>query len=323
MRKRPTKWTFTCRKIDLIRDTHTRINEAKGNFIRETQQARDSSTGLAFVVCKTSAERDRILREFKGGDDECKSRRWKLYRGVHPSEINWENLDKPRTLTGIVRVFMDIAFILLFLVFITPTLFLQFIGDILTDLNMNAFLEGFLSQYITALLLLIYQSVIIPFFINTMVTLENHEVKSKQIISAYKKFTIYNIFYLFLLPAVGIAFMDLIVGLITGDKAVQRGLALGITRSGQLLLNFMIHQVFISLPLGLLNIGRLISVKLNAKKALNQYERVRAYEYGEYFWPYEYATIMTIFVILLCMSVVYPLILAIGMLYFTIRVRGM
>lgn len=218
---------------------------------------------------------------------------------------------------------MTLIFSFVFLFVITPSFFLKYIDDLLSDTEYGSFLLGFLSQYIPSVLLIVYQLVLIPFFVKIFVKFERHEVVSKEIVSSFQKFTIFFVFYLFLVPTLGLSFMNCIIQFEIGNSKFAETMSVGITSAGQYLLTFIIHQTLLSLPIDLLDPSRLILVHLRSKQAITQEQKLKAYDFEEYPWAYQYGIGYTIFMIVICMSVVYPLILVAGGIYFICRVRLM
>ena len=278
---------------------------------------------MAFLVFSSVSAKLDFEKRFKGSPDSLLSNQWKFYEAPPPSEVKWGNLSVNQKVMPYIRVTMTIVFCFLFLFLMTPSFFLKFIGDILGDVGLGAFLEGFLNQYLATILLIVYMSVILPFFIRLFVKFEKYATLSQEELSTFEKFAIFFVFYLFIIPAVGLSFMNVIIELITGKPNFSSSLTEGTTAAGQFLLMFMIHQTMISLPVKLLNPGRLIVQKLKYMRALDEEEKLKSYDYDEFPWAYEYAVCYTLFTIVACMSVVYPLILSFGIFYFFFRVRYM
>jgi hypothetical protein len=278
---------------------------------------------MALIVFSSASAKLEFEEKFKGSHDSLLSNEWKFYEAPPPSEIKWGHLSVNQKVMPYIRVAMTIVFCLLFLVFMTPSFFLKFIGEIIGGIGIGAFAEGFLNQYLATILMIVYMSVVLPFFIRLLVKFEKHATLSQEEISTFEKFAIFFVFYLFIVPAIGLSFMKLIIEFITGKPNFSSSLTEGTTTAGQFLLMFMIHQTMISLPVKLLNPGRLIVQKLKYKRALDEEEKLKSYDYDEFPWAYEYAVCYTLFTIVVCMSVVYPLILSFGILYFLFRVRYM
>lgn len=225
------------------------------------------------------------------------------------------------TVMKYVRMGLTLIFSFIFLFVVTPSFFLKYIDIILSETTYGSFLLGFLNQFLPPILMILYQLVIIPFFVKLFVKFERHVVVSKELVSSFQKFTIFFVFYLFLVPALGLSFMNTIIQFRLGNESFVEAMSVGITSAGQYLLTFIIHQTLLSLPIDLLDPGRLISVAIKSKKAITHEQKAKAYDIAEYPWAYQYAIGYTIFMIVICMSIVYPLILSAGLVYFLARVR--
>lgn len=79
-------------------------------------------------------------------------------------------------------------------------------------------------------------------------------------------------------------------------------------------------MTFLKCGADFLQIPKLIRVKYRQNKAVNDRERLLAYEAYEFRWAYEYGVSISALIIILSFSIAYPLILVFGVFFFIFRV---
>lgn len=284
-------------------------------------QAELASTGVAFIISDTYNHRNCILQKFKGKSDSLRSKRWKLKAGIHPSDINWSNLSHSKGATKLRKFFMNVLFFLIFFVFFSPTAFLKYSEEIAGESDVNKYIKNFIIMVLPSLIPLIYQKLIVRQFVERMVKYEHHLTKTKDFISSYEKYVFFLIFYLFLIPAIGLSLQGMIIEIISGEEDWRRTFGIGLASSGQFFTMFIFHQSFIGLGADLLDPARILVIKFRQREAVTEEEMLKAYEAEEYNWVWNFAQSYVIFAIVICMSVIYPLILVAGLAYFGMKVR--
>jgi hypothetical protein len=284
-------------------------------------QAELASTGIAFIISDTYNHRNYILTNFIGKSDSLHSNRWKLKAGIHPSDINWSNLSHSKGATKVRKFFMNVLFFFIFFVFFSPTAFLQYCEEIAGESDMNKYLKNFIIMVLPSLIPLIYQKLIVRHFVERMVKYEHHLTKTEDFISSYEKYVFFLIFYLFLIPAIGLSLQGMLIEIISGAEDWRRTFGIGLTSSAQFFTMFIFHEAFIGLGSDLLDPARILVIKFRQRKAVTEEEMLKAYEAEEYNWMLNFALSYVIFAIVICMSVIYPLIIVAGLVYFGMKVR--
>lgn len=84
----------------------------------------------------------------------------------------------------------------------------------------------------------------------------------------------------------------------------------------------IIHLTFLKNGSDLLQLPKLVRVKVRQLLAITEKERLIAYEAYEFRWGYEYGISITAFYIVIAFSVAYPLILVFGCIFFFMRVSS-
>lgn len=317
---RPTKrkhfWNVV--KIDLINFTQQQLDQREQEY-KLSLHLTDKSSGYGFIVCRSMSDKHVVLSHFKRVKNEYS--RWIVLKSApSPSEIQWENLNVPIQFKIAFRVLVYVVFILVFLVFMTPASFLKYFNTVLGGDDLTGFRRDLVRNYLPPLLLLLYQSVILPEFIKILVANEKHISKSKQTLSAMHKYLIFNLVYVFLVPAVGYSVLDLLIGAFSeGFQTWQVRLTESIAHTGYFFSSFIIHQTFLKSGLDLLTPLRLIQIKLTQISAVTDEEKLLAYSAPTYSWDYQFAIAVTNLTIVLSMCIIYPVILGLGVMYFFIR----
>jgi hypothetical protein len=220
----------------------------------------------------------------------------------------------------VYRLCMLSVFVVIFIVFLTPATFLNYIDALLFNLGLLDIFDYLLQNYLSTLILLIYQSVILPKFIEYLVKKEKQVDRAREMVSALRKYLIYNLVYVFLIPVAGISFAKMVQQIYNdGFSKWQVFIAESISHAGLFFTNFIIHQTFIIQGVNLLTPARLLEIKTKQVAAISQEEKLMAYECEEYSWAAEYAKSITNLTIILCISIIYPLILPFGLLYFCVK----
>ena len=84
---------------------------------------------------------------------------------------------------------------------------------------------------------------------------------------------------------------------------------------------FIINMTFLKNGGDLFQLPKGIRVFCRTLKAVNEIEKLKAYEHYEFRWAYEYGVSMSILFIAMGFSVAYPNILPVASLFFFTRVR--
>lgn len=245
---------------------------------------------------------------------------WCIHHAPLPYELQWQNLNADVRWLRLVRFLVGCIFILLFLILITPTIFLWLSNELLINLGLYDIFEYILKNYLSSLLLVIYQSAILPPLVTFLVKREKHIDKSLETLSAMHKYLLYNFLYVFILPIFNISFTDLVYTIFTeGFSEWQLSLGESMSHAGMFFTNFIIHQTFIKQGIDLLAPLQLIKRKFKLLYAITAEEKLLAHQSDEYSWHRQYAKTIVHFCIIVCTSIIYPLILPFGLLYFLVK----
>mmetsp|Transcript_19949 Transcript_19949/g.3254 ORF Transcript_19949/g.3254 Transcript_19949/m.3254 type:complete len:159 (+) Transcript_19949:1000-1476(+) len=153
----------------------------------------------------------------------------------------------------ITRYSFNIIFALIFLMIITPTSFLNYLTDAMEHIGIGSFVQSLFGNFLPAILLFCYQTYLLPVTVKFLVNKEKHISKTEKELSLLRKFFVYNIVYIFLVPLFGIQFFKIIELLVDNDlSSFEKNMVERITLSGNLFTVYIIDLAFIGNGLDLL-----------------------------------------------------------------------
>jgi hypothetical protein len=274
------------------------------------------NVGTGFIMCSNIEDVHKIITQFTGKDDRLNSKGWLLTRAPGPSEIKWSNYGIKTGMTWFKRIIWYISFCIIFFILLTPFGIVFFISQMV-----GAMLFNLTGNLLASLVLLIYQSAIIRACVNKMIDRERLKNRSLEIISATTKFVVIMYFYMFIVPLVGLQAWAPIIDIITNDLSNWKfEIIEGITTSGVFFTTFIIQLACLKNGADIMQFPKVIRIVIRKWKALTEKQKKHIYEAYEFRWSYEYGYSLTAFIIVLCFSVAYPLILLFGLAFFALRV---
>lgn len=192
------------RQIDAINHFEKLIQKHQSKYQTSIPNAKTANTGFAYLMCKTPSSAQHIKKNFQRSIDELNSFMWFVHTAPAPHEIKWENMRHNFLVIRGKRILLLIFFIFLFFVWVTPTGFLKFTNDLISDFTARFYFSSIFSQYLPTLILLTYQNVILYYSINYIVSHEKRTSLTMETISRFEKYLIFMAFYVFILQALGL-----------------------------------------------------------------------------------------------------------------------
>ena len=127
--------------------------------------------------------------------------RWEFYAAFPQSDINWDDFTKDSVISRTKTVILWIFLLLLSIVLITPVLILEYLTLIVDKVQEESdILSKFdISTYLTSLSAMIVSIILIPFFIDIMVQMEDFRTKSERQVTILNRnflFMMLNLFFL-------------------------------------------------------------------------------------------------------------------------------
>lgn len=308
-----------CKKVDGISyyEMKKHKNITKMNDSRE--RFKGINSGVAFVLFSNSVSAKEFIMSGVDPLDNVKTSNWECVLAPVPHDIIWENIGVDRHYAILMKIFLNLIYILVFLVVVTPSAFEQQLLLYLDYLNLTNFVLGTLAISLPALVLVIYQLIILPPAVNFLVKKEKHTKKHTRVTSSLKKYFFFLLFYTLVFPILQLQLTGVIELLI--DKDWQHVLGNRVKYTGELFFVFMIHQTFLKNGFDLLVASKYV---LSAAKAIFlaqcKAEKALCFEAEPFEFDFELAVSLNAFVIMCGLSVIFPLILIPGFMFFAIRV---
>jgi len=286
--------------------------------------ARAFNCGYGFVICSSKETAETIIRLFPSSLEknymECSA--WQLQSAPAPRDILWENMGSIPRLTQVLKWVWTILFVVLFMVVLSPPATLATIDSILDYFGVAELVAAMLFQYLPALVIFLFQRVIVPEVIKFMSNHEQHLTNSAVMKSRLEKYLLFNVMFAFIVPLLGLQAVDLVVTFVKEDlSSWNERFADRLQKTGQMFTIYIIHLAFLSNGFDLLQLARILRLQFNLRGKITEQEKMRAYKPDRFNFGYHYAMSLTALLIVLSFSIVYPLIIPFGLLYFFVKVR--
>lgn len=308
----PKKTTGCCKK----RDELEVCKEKEEELMKKVKEAANVdakvvNSGTAFVVTGSKAEALALYDQLRTGklqDSELQSKKWRVSFAQGGDNVLWECLAPSGCTLIFKRVLLNVVFFLVAFIFMTPTGFLQYIKLIFGSFASGSAV-GFIEQFLPTICMFIYMDILLPFFIEKLVKFEQHRTHSESRISAMRKYTLFFVVYLYLVPLIGFQIVELVDVLNSGDTgSLLTKMESRFTKTGLFFFIYMIHMTFIKNGGLLMSAGIFVSRKLGERKALLPATKARAYWTAEFNIPRDMAMTLVCVLMSLSFSVIMPII---------------
>lgn len=308
----PKKTTGCCKKTDELETCKQKEEEImKKVHAAAKVDPKVVSSGTAFVVTASKKEALELYDQIRAGkvqDSQLQSQKWQVSFASGGENVLWECLAPSGCTLTLKRVLLNVIFCIVAFIFLTPTGFLQYISLIFGNFASGSAV-GFIEQFLPTIFLFIYMEILLPFFIEKLVKFEQHRTHSEARVSAMRKYTLFFVVYLYLIPLIGFQIVELIDVLIGGDTgSLLTKMGSRFTKTGLFFFIYLIHAAFLKNGGLLLSAGILISRKLGERKAVLPATKARAYWTAEFNIPRDMAMTMVCVMMALSFSVIMPII---------------
>ena len=311
--------TICCgEKIDGIDYWEGKVQRNKKKLEREFEKSKTINSGVCIISIPGIIELRKIREKIRPVFSRAI-----VTSIVNPEDLNWENIAVDKHESKNSRIWLTVLFFFLFVIILTPVTFLDTVYSILEGLGFSQALIGFLSIYAPEIILLIYQLLIVPYSVEYLVKKEKIISKSEEVISGIRKFILFYMFNMLLVPALGMQTVEII------DEALDTSSFDGWSKSMVMRINdtsiwfmtLIVTQTFIINGKDLLQPIRLIEVRYRSFRAISEREKYKAFLPEKMKYSVNYALLISFFAVVMVYSVSYPLILLFGSMYLWIRVR--
>mmetsp|Transcript_14843 Transcript_14843/g.10400 ORF Transcript_14843/g.10400 Transcript_14843/m.10400 type:complete len:185 (-) Transcript_14843:533-1087(-) len=144
--------------------------------------------------------RERAFRSLSTKNiNKLKLLEWGLNPAFSQSDIIWTNLSKDTLFSTLKTFFLLVILFIISVLLMTPLMFLDMADEIRESLENRYGDSGWLSSplittYLSSLSVLLFNLILIPFFIDMMVLLEDHQTKSARQVAILNR----NFFFMFI-----------------------------------------------------------------------------------------------------------------------------
>ncbi|XP_065834492.1 CSC1-like protein 1 [Oscarella lobularis] len=289
---------------------------------------REKELNAAFVTFSRASEAQDVVRNH--GLLSTTSRRtgsfWIVSQAVVPEQIKWQNLHVTELWWWLRFIVINgLLFVLLFF-FTTPSVILSSLPKLQNILHINFTLPSdvadnvFVTVYLPTLLLLLLAS-LLPVFVAFTCTWESHWFQYNEDQYVMRKTALYLFLIIVILPGLGLTSIDSLVA-IKDTSGLNKILeCIFLPSNGAFFVNYVLSSAFIGTGLELLRLPSLISYwwKWGTLKSLEGKKVALEEVKAPFAFGIEYAWIVTIFSVTVTFSIVCPLIVPFGILYFLMK----
>ncbi|CAG9312888.1 unnamed protein product [Blepharisma stoltei] len=306
--------------INLIENIKSSMEDIAKKIKENINNSQNTNSGAAFVICCNRSLSRELAEPYTIRNDLFQSLDWHKNETPAPSDIIWENIGTPENYHSYTGICINLLFIVIFLVILTPSSFSLYISTGLEEIGVRSSIGNAIGMYLPSLFLLIYQQIILPRAVSYLVKLEKHYNSAEATNSCLKKYLFYLAFYIFLYPVLGLQFYQIIEMILTSENDWKNELATSINAAGEFFTIFMVHQAFIKNGLDLLILPKYAKVKAKSLRAYTEIEKALAYSADDFDFSMEFAVTLNTLIICISFSIVYPIILIPSIIFFFIRV---
>lgn len=309
-----------CKKIDGIFYYENEKARFTARMKDKKKEFKHVNAGVAFVKFSNREASKLLIMSGLNPSETMNLIEWECSQAPVACDLIWENIGIDISYSIFRRFIVNLLFIIAFLVLITPSYLQAIIEKYLDYLHLTSLIVGTLSLSLPSLILLIYQLIILPPAVNFMVSQEKHTKKHTQITSRLRKYFFFLIFYTLFFPILGLQFLNFLQLLLEGDWKLELELGTKVHMTGELFFVFLIHQAFLKNGFDMLVASKYIWSATKAILASTEAERRVCFEAEPFEFDFELAVALNTFCITCSLSVIFPMVLIPGLLFFTIRV---
>lgn len=262
-----------CTKVPAIQHLEALETKHLAKLQRHYHAGLDRTCGVAFITFRSVEALNKVKASYSNTEGVF----FQLHEACSPADVNWNYVNSSPLHGACFKLALTLLFIILFLLVLTPTNFINFFTSIYEQ-GVGSAGAGLVGEYLPTVLLLVYQQVLLPIAIDFLVSTEHHVSKSEAAVSSMTKFLLFNSFYVFFLQFFGMQFIKIVDLAIYGDLNSWVGkVANSLTSTGQFFTIFMVQMALLGNGLDLLQAGRLIVIKIAQWQALTQEDKEKAY----------------------------------------------
>lgn len=131
---------------------------------------------------------------------------WKFIQAPPETDIIWQGIHKDSIWSDLKTFVLYILLIAFSIFLLTPLMLIHMSSAVIEDMNLNVkwLDKTTLTNYISSAMIMFMNVILIPFFIDIMVTLEDHPTKSSRQITILNRNFFFMLLNSLLLPLTGL-----------------------------------------------------------------------------------------------------------------------
>jgi hypothetical protein len=250
---------------------------------------------------------------------------WIIKRAPSPSDILWDNIKYSRKWRTIRMISFTIALFIVCLIIITPNVINDELSPIIADISnqiTDQYTRNIINEYSYTLIVVLMNSLIIPFVVGYIAMFELHYKRSYREKSIFVKNVVFMLVNCFIIPTFGVLNVNKMKSYIKYllNSGWDWDVSEALVRNTYFFMRYIIQVTFISNGIQLLALPQYFVRKVRVFLAKTDYEKFYASLIKKYFdYGYHYSFSITVFILTLCFSSTIPLIAPFGSLFFIMK----
>ena len=295
-------------------------NEKQVNTLKfeiSKENISDRNAGFGFVLCKQPMISSFIVSTFEAMESMGVGMdKWKIKEAPLYSDILWKNSPSTEVAGMFTKVVLNILFVLIFLILLTPLALVGVVIGLLKDLHLQEKSTSFLTFSLPSLFTSLFYSIIIPMSIKYLVDQERHFLFSKATSNAFLKYIGYCIGILIFFPLLEAITLESVVQKLSKVDITMWNITLvtNIVKVGEFYVNFILSMSLGSNFLDLAITNQYFLWDFFVYRRSYQFKTAPVFDFA-----YEYSRVLIILCITLVFSISMPMILPFGCLFMTVK----
>lgn len=286
---------------------------------------------IVFVTFTKSSSTTELLESYKicrhkpesSLSDSICSSSWSVSLAPLSMDIIWENLSIPRGVWWLRWIGINIILVVFLIFFTTPSILLDSVVQFKAAVeNVTATsTPRFFQSYISSFLLIIFGWVLL-FIVIKSVFLEFHWSKTKREQIILRKAFLFKVLQVIILPSIGLTSLSAL-GQLSSESELEDHLScIFLPNNGAFFISYIIIATCVSIPLELLRVPQFLEYvyhKSTAKTKLQRHQAFKKVLRYDFALGIQYALNLLIFTLTTTFSLVTPLIVPFGAVFFVAK----
>ncbi|ESO83507.1 hypothetical protein LOTGIDRAFT_133162, partial [Lottia gigantea] len=318
-----------CKRVDAIDYYTYEEKQLITQCEQEKVHAYQDPVGIAFLTFQSESMAEKVRRDFRAN---CKGTHnpqtsahysslavqdWQVKFAAAPDNIYWENLARPAWKWWVSAIVINGALFLLLFFLTTPVMLINVMDSFDYKKKLEDLHSPLLVQFLPTLLLWTF-SAILPNIVYYSDQYIGHWTKTAEHHAVMRKTFIFLIFMVLILPSLGLTSAKTLFEWFILDKGKGlRWQCIFLAGNGAFFVNYVITSAFIGSALELIRFSELFTYSLRLLFTRSAAERsaVKKSVLWDFQYGCQYAWMLCVFTIIVCYSILCPLIVPFGLVY--------